>query len=62
MRIRCNRCGRPVSSELPETTVIQGWVECPECLMRETGPPVPHPEDMVLFLRTREDKTRDVDA
>jgi hypothetical protein len=35
MRIRCNNCGKPVSNEVPDTTIIKAWVECQECIDRE---------------------------
>lgn len=31
MKIRCNLCGKSVSTEVPSTTVIRAWIECPEC-------------------------------
>jgi DNA-directed RNA polymerase subunit RPC12/RpoP len=35
MRIPCNRCGKSVSSEVPDETIIRAWVECPECIEKE---------------------------
>jgi len=32
MKIRCSKCGKAVSSEVPDNTVIRAWVECPECI------------------------------
>ena len=33
MRIRCNKCGKQVSQEIPMADlVIRAFVECPECL------------------------------
>lgn len=34
MKIKCNHCGKPVSTEVPEGTVVLGDVVCPECLAR----------------------------
>ena len=31
MLITCNKCGEPVSTDVPDDTVIRAWVECPEC-------------------------------
>ena len=31
MRIRCSECGKSVSSEVPDNTIIRAWVVCPEC-------------------------------
>lgn len=31
MRIKCNVCSKPVSTLVPEGTVLRAWVECPEC-------------------------------
>ena len=44
MRIKCNLCSKPVSSEVPENTVMRAWVECPECGMR-TGEEVYNDSD-----------------
>lgn len=36
MKIRCSRCGEPVSSvEIPPETIIRAWVECPECVEKD---------------------------
>lgn len=32
MVIRCNVCGKPVTQDLPDNTVIRAGVICPECL------------------------------
>ena len=32
MRIKCMHCGKPVSTEVPDKTVIRAYVECPECI------------------------------
>ena len=31
MRLHCNKCGKTVSSEVPDNTVVRAWIECPEC-------------------------------
>lgn len=35
MRICCNSCGVAVSTEVPDGTLIRGWVECTECIEKE---------------------------
>lgn len=32
MRITCSNCGKPVSTEVPDDTIVRAWVECPECV------------------------------
>lgn len=32
MRIGCMQCGKSVSTEVPDDTVVRAWVECPECI------------------------------
>jgi hypothetical protein len=32
MRIRCYNCGKSVSSELPNESVVRAIVFCPECV------------------------------
>ena len=32
MRIWCMNCGKSVSTEVPEGTLIRASVECPECI------------------------------
>lgn len=34
MKIKCSKCGRPVSIEVPDDTIIRAWIECPDCLER----------------------------
>lgn len=36
MRLRCNQCGKSVSTEVADETIIRAWIECPECI--EKGP------------------------
>lgn len=33
MRLKCNRCGKDVSTPVPDETVIHAWVECPACCL-----------------------------
>lgn len=35
MRIGCMNCGKSVSSEVPEGTIVRAWVECPECIEKK---------------------------
>lgn len=30
-RIPCSKCGKSVSTEVPDETIVRAWVECPEC-------------------------------
>lgn len=32
MRLHCNECGKSVSNEVPEETVLRAWATCPECV------------------------------
>lgn len=32
MRIRCNECGKSISTEVPDETIIRAWIVCPECI------------------------------
>lgn len=32
MRLRCMKCGKSVSSEVPDSTVVRAYLECPECV------------------------------
>lgn len=32
MQIYCMSCGIPVSTEVPDSTVIRAWIECAQCL------------------------------
>jgi ribosome-binding protein aMBF1 (putative translation factor) len=34
MKIKCNICGKDVSTEVPDGTIIRASVECPECLFK----------------------------
>lgn len=40
MRLRCYYCGKSVSNEVPEDTIVRAILECPECIeegVREKG-------------------------
>ena len=37
MRLTCNKCGKPVSTEVPDDTVVRAWIECPECVNKGKG-------------------------
>ena len=37
MRIKCNVCGKSVSTEVPDETVIRAWVSCPECIEKDVS-------------------------
>lgn len=32
MKLNCSSCGKPVSTEIPEETVVRASIECPECI------------------------------
>jgi hypothetical protein len=32
MRLRCTECGKSVSTEVPDETVVRAWLMCPECI------------------------------
>ena len=32
MKLKCNKSGKSLSTEVPETTIVRGWIECPECI------------------------------
>lgn len=50
MRIRCLQCGKSVSTEVPEDTVIRAWIECPECTEAKEKSDAPNP---IEFVRRR---------
>ena len=31
-RLTCTTCGKPVSTLVPEATVVRAYIECPECI------------------------------
>lgn len=35
MRLTCTSCGKSVSTEVPEDTIVRAALECPECLQKE---------------------------
>jgi len=35
MKLKCSNCGKSVSTEVPDKTIIRAWIECPECLEME---------------------------
>lgn len=47
-RIHCNKCGKSVSSEVPDDTIVRAWVECPECVAKS-----PDYEKQIARLETR---------
>jgi len=32
MRLMCGVCGRVVSTEIPDNTVVMAFIQCPECI------------------------------
>ena len=36
--IHCSKCGSCVSSPVPKDTVIRAWIECPECIEKDSEP------------------------
>lgn len=30
--LTCNKCGKQVSTAVPDDTVVRGWIECPDCI------------------------------
>ena len=36
MRLHCNQCGKSVSTEVPDDTLLRAWAECPECIAKDT--------------------------
>jgi hypothetical protein len=34
MRLRCYECGKSVSNEVPDETIVRALLICPECLQR----------------------------
>lgn len=39
--VRCSRCGRRCSNEVPVELVVRAWVECPECVRAQPAPVAP---------------------
>jgi hypothetical protein len=43
VRLRCFYCGKSVSNEVPDSTIVRACLECPECIeeysarMKEAG-------------------------
>jgi len=35
MKIHCISCGKIVSTEIPDKTVIRAYIQCPECVEKE---------------------------
>lgn len=35
-QLKCNQCGAIVSTTVPESTIIRGWIECPECAYKSS--------------------------
>ena len=48
-RIKCNVCGKPVSTLVPVDTVIRAWMQCPECIEKE----VKYQKEITLFRQSR---------
>lgn len=37
-RLRCNKCGKDVSTPVPDDTIVRAWIECPECIEKSGAP------------------------
>jgi DNA-directed RNA polymerase subunit RPC12/RpoP len=31
----CSKCGKAVSTPVPDNTIVRAWIECPECIKKE---------------------------
>lgn len=56
MRIKCMWCGKPVSTEVPDGTMICASVECPECV--EERYPDPDRPEIFIDRKTVEELKR----
>lgn len=52
MQLTCSECERPVSSEVPDETVVAALIFCPECFVRrvivDPDPSAPATEPLAL--------------
>ena len=32
MRLHCSVCGRDVSTEVPDGTIVRAFIQCPDCI------------------------------
>lgn len=39
MRLRCSSCGKSVSTEVPDGTIIRAYIECQECIEAKANSP-----------------------
>lgn len=51
-RIGCSSCGKPVSTEVPEDTVVRAFIECPECIEKRAPKPPATSDDIVMRFRS----------
>lgn len=52
MKIKCTRCGKPVSSvEVPAGTVIRAFIECPECCEKQPDEKQPDEKPKTIELK-----------
>lgn len=35
IRIKCSVCGKPVSTPVPEGTLVRAFIQCPDCVVKE---------------------------
>lgn len=38
MRLSCCYCGKCVSTEVADETIVRAWIECPECIEKRIRP------------------------
>lgn len=57
MRIHCSRCGKSVSNEIPNDTIIRAWIECPECI---EGKAKEQKEEPVMKVMISQDSLGDI--
>lgn len=49
--VRCSRCGKRVSNEVPGELIVRAFVECPECIKaREENLMIEHQRQRVVTL------------
>ena len=61
MTIRCNKCSKSVSSEVPGNIIVRAWVECPECVEKDSALSL-HTENIIARLEKAKQHRLDIQA
>jgi len=57
--VKCSKCGKQVSNEVPERLIVRAWIECPECIELEKKLSEAHTDRIIKLAGAEDNETRE---